>query len=168
MQHTDRKSLFARIAVVVTVASALSTADAASINPPSGSLTLETVASGVQIYACEYDKDHRLSWTFKSPRATLYDTNGRAVIEHSAGPTWAANDGSRIVGELVAQVPSEAPDSVPQLLLRAKSVGGSGLLAGITYVQRVKTQGGVKPVAACTEAHQIGDSPYLAVYRFYQ
>ena len=168
MRRSVRKCTIARLCVAVVTVSNLSIASAAELDPPSGHLVLDTTASGVQIYECSYDKDHQLGWVFKAPSATLYDASGTMVIKHSAGPAWQANDGSRITGQVMAQTPSDEVDSVPQLLLRAKNVGGSGILADVHYVQRLKTRGGAKPSANCTTEHQLGSAPYIAVYRFYQ
>lgn len=146
-------------------------ADAASIDPPQGRPFLTTTASGVQIYSCEYDVGHRLEWVFKSPRATLYNTSGQPVVDHAAGPSWQAGDGSRITGKVLAQIPGDAPGSIPQLLLeahRASGGPGNGLLSDIRYVQRINTSGGVKPTAACSVEHAMGSSPYIANYIFYK
>ncbi|MEM5388498.1 DUF3455 domain-containing protein [Paraburkholderia phymatum] len=143
-------------------------ARAESIDLPDARAFLSATASGVQIYACEYGSDHTLGWVFRQPHATLYDANGAAVIEHSAGPSWQARDGSRIEGHVIAQKPSDMPDSVPQLLLQTRSTGAQGSLASTRYVQRVKTVGGVKPTGPCTAEHQPGSSPYIATYLFYR
>jgi hypothetical protein len=143
-------------------------AQAQSIEPPDAQASFSARAAGVQIYACEYDAGHVLDWVFRQPRATLFDERGMAVIEHAAGPSWASGDGSRIEGRVLAQKPSDAPDSVPQLLLRAHSTGGQGMLSSVRYVQRVNTVGGVKPSAPCTVEHEQGSSPYIATYVFYQ
>ncbi|MFK4443216.1 hypothetical protein ABH944_003593 [Caballeronia udeis] len=141
---------------------------ASPIDPPQAERALETTASGVQVYSCEYDAQHRLGWVFKNPQATLYDASGHAVIRHSAGPSWEADDGSRIVGHVIAQTPSEASASVPQLLLEARSTAANGTLSAIRYVQRVNTVGGVMPAAPCSTEHEIGNSPYIANYIFYK
>lgn len=125
-------------------------------------------ASGVQNYACEYDAQHRLAWVFKSPQATLYDASGHAVVRHGAGPSWEAEDGSRIVGRVIAQRPSETQASIAQLLLETHSAAGAGLLSAVRYVQRVHTVGGLMPSAPCAAEHQVGSSPYLAEYVFYR
>lgn len=169
---TDRtfekpRSCVAIIAVVVLATSA-GAARAESIDPPDSRAHFSARASGVQIYACEYDAHHALDWVFKQPRATLFDEHGAAVIEHSAGPSWEARDGSRIEGRVIAQTASETADSVPQLLLRTQSTAVPGLLSSVRFVQRVKTVGGVKPSAPCTVEHESGSSPYLATYVFYQ
>lgn len=150
---------------LVTIASS---ARADPIDPPDAHAVLSTTASGVQIYSCEYGPGHTLGWVFRQPRATLYDAHGAAVVEHSAGPSWAAGDGSRIEGKIIAQKPSDTPDSVPQLLLQTHSTGAQGLLASVRYVQRTRTVGGAKPAASCTTEHEAGSSPYLATYVFYR
>ncbi|SAL35745.1 hypothetical protein AWB69_03361 [Caballeronia udeis] len=159
-----------RCATAVIAACVASTAAfaASPIDPPQAERALETTASGVQVYSCEYDAQHRLGWVFKNPQATLYDASGHAVIRHSAGPSWEADDGSRIVGHVIAQTPSDSPASVPQLLLEARSTAASGTLSAIRYVQRVNTAGGVMPTALCSTEHQIGNSPYIANYIFYK
>ncbi|MGH8777587.1 DUF3455 domain-containing protein [Paraburkholderia sp.] len=145
------------------------TAPAVSIDPPAPTTrVLSTHASGVQIYSCEYDAQHRLGWVFRSPQATLYDASGHAAIHHFAGPSWEAEDGSRIVGHVLAQRPGGTKASVPELLLETHLVSGSGLLSDVRYVQRVNTVGGLAPQAACTTEHQAGSTPYLAEYVFYR
>jgi Protein of unknown function (DUF3455) len=126
------------------------------------------VASGVQIYSCEFDTQHRLGWVFRSPQATLFDARGHATVRHGAGPSWEAEDGSRIQGRVLAQQPSSTPASIPQLLLETHSTSGSGTLSVIRYVQRVHTVGGLAPTAPCSEEHENGSSPYLANYVFYR
>jgi hypothetical protein len=157
------------IAAAVGAICACATASAASsIEPPQAEQVMSTTASGVQNYSCEYDAQHHLGWVFTSPQATLYDAGGHAIIHHAAGPSWEAEDGSRIVGHVVAQTPSDTAASIPQLLLETRSTAASGELSGIRYVQRVKTVGGMMPVAPCSAEHEIGSSPYLANYVFYK
>lgn len=156
-------ALAAVSSLTMTRAFALST-----IDPPDAQAVLSTTASGVQIYACEYDANHALGWKFVRPGATLYDASGKAVIEHFAGPSWQANDGSRIEGRVIAQLPSDTPDSVPQLLLAAHSTGAQGELSDVRYVKRSHTVGGSMPTVACSIEHAQGSSPYLATYTFYR
>ncbi|MGF6575112.1 hypothetical protein ABH945_007241 [Paraburkholderia sp. GAS333] len=141
---------------------------AASIDPPQAERVMSLAASGVQTYSCEFDTQHRLGWVFKSPQAILFDTSGHAAVRHGAGPSWEAEDGSRIQGRVLAQQPSATPASIPQLLLETHSTAGSGTLSAIRYVQRVHTVGGLAPSASCSTEHQTGSSPYLADYIFYR
>src|SRR5471030_461289 len=135
--HFDRAGRVAAL-MVLSVASTAASA-ASSIDPPQAERVVTTTASGVQVYSCEYDAQHHLGWVFKNPQATLYDTSGQALIRHSAGPSLEADDGSRIVGHVIAQTPSETTASVPQLLLETHSTAASGMLSAIRYVQRVNT-----------------------------
>jgi Protein of unknown function (DUF3455) len=164
--HFDRASRVATV-IAACVASAVAFA-APSINPPQAEPVLTTTASGVQVYSCEYDAQQHLGWVFKNPQATLYDARGQALIRHSAGPSWEADDGSRIVGHVIAQTPSATAASVPQLLLETRSTGASGMLSAIRYVQRVNTVGGAMPAASCSAEHELGSSPYIANYIFYK
>src|SRR5580704_5662431 len=101
---------------ILTVAFSAQAADALpnTLAPENAQPILSTTATGVQVYSCEYDKDHHLAWTFQHPEATLYDDNGIAVIRHGAGPSWKRNDdGSTIKGKLIAQAPSSNAGSIP-------------------------------------------------------
>jgi len=64
--------------------------------PEGNSLFLVGHAVGVQIYGCTATTSGT-AWTLLAPRADLYGDNGRLVATHFAGPTWQANDGSRVV-----------------------------------------------------------------------
>src|ERR1700712_632265 len=116
--HSSRSFMFTdfdragRLASVMAICFASTAAFAASsIDPPQAERVATTTASGVQVYSCEYNAQHQLGWVFKNPQATLYDTSGQAVIRHSTGPSWEADDGSRIVGHVLAQTPSETAAS---------------------------------------------------------
>jgi hypothetical protein len=140
----------------------------AALTPSDASHVVASLkASGTQIYVCKHDANNQLTWSFKAPNAELYDASGELIVTHSAGPSWAAADGSKITGQMLQQAPSSDPvASIPQLLLRATSVAGPGLLAKVRYVQRLDTHGGVAPTGACTQEGQEGRSPYTANYVF--
>jgi hypothetical protein len=88
----------------------------------------------------------------------------------ASAPEWQTLDGTYVVGHKVAAfTPDAGPPSVPWLLLQATGHGGSGTLAQTGYVQRVDTDGGVAPSAACDPSH-VGTTqkvPYAADYFFY-
>jgi hypothetical protein len=128
-------------------------------------------ATGVQIYECQPAKNDasQFEWTFRGPEANLFTKGGRNVGKHYGGPTWEANDGSRVVGELIANSPSSKPNSIPWLLLRAKATAGTGLFAHVQFIQRVNTVGGGVPAAGC-RPEQLGQqlrAAYTADYLFY-
>ncbi|WP_175691548.1 DUF3455 domain-containing protein [Burkholderia anthina] len=140
--------------------------EAAGLAPPAPSTpVLSTTATGVQIYSCEYDAEHRLAWAFQRPEAMLFDDSGTLVVRHGAGPSWEALDGSRITGRKLAEAPSARPASIAQLLL-ATTPAATGTLAGVRFVQRLDTSGGTPPDATCTTEHAVGRFPYFARYVF--
>ncbi|CAB3753847.1 hypothetical protein GQ57_29545 [Burkholderia sp. MSh2] len=143
--------------------------DAARLAPPEPAApVLSTTASGVQVYSCEYDAEHRLAWAFQHPEAMLFDDGGTLVVRHGAGPSWEALDGSRITGKKLAEAPSARAGSIPQLLLAAlpAATTTTGTLAGVRFVQRLDTSGGTPPAATCTTEHAVGRFPYFARYVF--
>jgi hypothetical protein len=143
-------------------------ADAGLTPPEPATTVLSTTATGVQIYACEYDHDHRLAWAFQRPEAMLFDASGALVVRHGAGPSWEGLDGSRITGKKLAEAPSARAGSIPQLLLAATpaATGATGTLAGVRFVQRLDTLGGMPPDAGCSTEHAVGRFPYFARYVF--
>ena len=136
--------------------------------PPGAKLLQEVEAQGVQIYACTKRSDG-YHWVFKAPDAALFDTAGRQVGTHFAGPAWQLADGSKIVGEVVAQAPAPDPHAIAWLLLRVKSHEGSGVLTEIDFVRRVDTQAGMAPAAPCDAAQALTEERmrYTARYLFY-
>jgi len=87
-----------------------------------------------------------------APEATLKDATGTLVGRHYAGPTWEANDGSKVVGVVKAKADAANPHAIPWLLLETHSTGKPGLFAKVTTIQRVATQGGIAPTTGCGTA----------------
>ena len=139
------------------------------IQPPATEkLLVQVHAKGDQVYSCKADGT-KFAWTLKAPDAQLFDKNGKSFGKHFAGPTWEANDGSRVVGKAVANVPSPDADSIPWLLVNILSHEGSGVLTPATSIQRVNTKGGKAPSSGCDSSHvgQETRAPYEADYLFY-
>jgi hypothetical protein len=134
---------------------------------PSGSeLEFHLDAVGVQVYSCKAGAAGE-AWVFVAPEATLYDRNGKVAGKHYAGPTWEGTDGSKVVAAGVASAKPD-PASIPWLLLGAASHAGKGKMADVTFVQRLKTAGGIAPASGC-DAGKIGAVarvPYTATYCF--
>ena len=144
-------------------------ADQAAVAPPEGSsLVLELVADGVQVYTCD-PKDGGYGWSFKAPEANLFDKQGRQVGTHFAGPTWKIEDGSEVVGEVVAKADATEPRAIQWLLLRVKSHQGSGALSAVAYIRRTDTKGGVAPSTGCDASHlsEQARMRYSATYQFF-
>jgi len=139
--------------------------------PATEVLSLETEATGVQIYECNASKDEstRFEWIFKAPEADLFDKAGNKIGKHYAGPTWESNDGSTVVGEVKARDNGPDPDAIPWLLLSAKSTSGTGVFSRVKSVQRLYTVGGRAPTDVCSQAQagKVTRVGYKAKYYFY-
>jgi hypothetical protein len=159
----------AAIAILTGIGSFAVNADQTAVGPPRGStLLLEVEADGVQIYDCE-SKAAASEWSFKAPEANLFDKRGRQVGTHFAGPTWKMDDGSAIVGEVIAKADAPVPGAIQWLLLRTKSHEGSGILSKADFIRRTDTKGGVAPKAGCDagSASPQARMRYSAIYQFY-
>jgi hypothetical protein len=140
------------------------------LQPDAGQAHLLTVpARGVQIYECRPTAAGGHAWAFVAPDAQLLDARGQPIGRHGAGPSWQANDGSRIVGSVKARADAPVAGAVPWLLLEARSDGPSGAFSKVTSIQRVNTTGGVAPADGCTgeSVHATARVPYTADYRFF-
>jgi hypothetical protein len=156
-------------AILIGTGGVAAAADQAAVAPPQGSTPLlELVADGLQLYTCEA-KEGGFAWAFKAPEANLFDTQGRQVGTHFAGPTWKLDDGSEVVGEVVAKADAVEPRAIQWLLLRAKSHQGSGALSAAAYIRRTETRGGVAPSTGCDVGHlsQQARMRYSAMYQFF-
>ena len=127
--------------------------------------------AGVQVYECREAPNGaaRFAWVLRGPEADLTDRSGKTIGRHYAGPTWEAEDGSTVTGEIVAQDNAPGPDAIPWLLLRAKANSGKGIFAKIRSIQRLHTVGGKAPDSGCDAAqlHKPLRVAYSADYYFY-
>jgi hypothetical protein len=138
-----------------------------SLAPQQGAIALgRYAAKGVQIYVCRV-KGAANEWAFKAPEAKLVDADGRPFAKHYAGPSWEAPDGSKAVGKVLANEPAPKAGAIPWLLLSAES-SASGALAGVRFVQRVNTAGGVAPSGTCPTVGEEQPVDYTADYIFYK
>src|SRR5579863_8243763 len=113
-----------------------------NLQPPANQRSFVKVqAKGDQVYSCKGDGG-QFTWTLKAPDAQLFDKNGKLFGKHFAGPSWQANDGSRVTGKAVSNSPSPDANSIPWLLVSIVDRGGEGVLARATSVQRINTKGG--------------------------
>jgi len=138
--------------------------------PSDQAFAFDTSATGVQIYACKANKDtSKFEWTFIAPEAELFDVKGAKVGKHYAGPSWESNDGSKVVGELVARADSPDANAIPWLLLKAKSNSGAGVFAQVKSIQRVATAAGKAPSTGCDaeNAGKVARVDYQARYYFF-
>jgi len=143
-----------------------------AVRPPAGhKMSLHTVGVGEITYECRVKtgSSDAYDWAFVAPVATLSDVNKQAVGKYYAGPTWEANDGSKVSGKQVAVAPASA-GSIPLQLVKAEPASGAGTMNGVTYIQRLNTKGGVAPTDACSasSAGARKQVSYQADYVFYK
>jgi hypothetical protein len=121
------------------------------VRAPAGQkVTMTTTGVGEITYECREKKDMagQHEWAFVGPVATLYGADRKPVGKYYAGPTWEAADGSKVTGKQVAVAPASA-GNLPLQLVKAEPAMGAGAMAGVTYIQRLNTRGGVAPMTAC-------------------
>jgi hypothetical protein len=172
MRHHLRGFTSATLLLAASAALSLSTTAQQvpqQLQPPANEqLFLQVHAKGDQVYTCK-GNSAQFTWTLKAPDAQLFDKDGKPFGKHFAGPSWQANDGSRVTGKAVANAPSPDADSVPWLLLTVIGRDGQGVLSPATSIQRINTKGGKAPASGCDAAHngQEARAPYSADYAFF-
>ena len=143
----------------------------APVQVPSGERQkMWTRGSGEITYECREKKEMagQYEWAFVGPVASLADANGKVVGKYYAGPTWESIDGSRVTAKQIGVAPHR-PGSIPLQLVKADAAAGSGAMQGVTYIQRLRTVGGVAPATPCA-ASTVGAKEqvrYQADYVFY-
>jgi hypothetical protein len=170
-----------------------------NIQVPSGNkVYLKGSAVGTQNYIClaSTSAPSGYAWTFLGPQATLFFvfqwTTGEVrqqIMTHFLSPnpdeggiaraTWQSSlDTSAIWARAIASSTDPnfvAPGAIPWLLLQIVGTqngptGGSSL-TGTTFIQRVKTAGGVAPATDCSQSSNVGAVtmvPYTTDYYFYK
>ena len=133
---------------------------------------LHVGARGVQVYQCRARPGGH-AWTLVAPEADLFDSDGRLVGSHGAGPSWRFVDGRRVTARLKARADAPRPDDIPWLLLETRTQwpgeGRTGTHGRLTSIQRIHTRGGAAPDAGCDTA-TAGSTvrvPYTAEYVLY-
>jgi hypothetical protein len=134
------------------------------------SIAMIVSAKGSQIYECRAKKDKAsvYEWAFVAPEADLFNSSGKKIGRHYAGPHWESTDGSKISGTVKESADAPQADAIPWLLLVTKSVGSKGSFSQITSIQRVNTVGGVAPKTGCSQSTvgTMARIPYTADYYF--
>lgn len=167
------KRVCAALISVLLSASALA-ADPAAITVSAGNkLALTLLGAGDLNYECRAKADMPgvYEWAFTGPVAILYDKTTKAAVgKYYAGPTWEANDGSKVGGKQLGVSPSANAASIPLQLVQAGASAGTGAMSGITFIQRMNTMGGVAPADACGASNMGAKKmvKYEADYLFYK
>ena len=135
-----------------------------AIAAPGETVVLTLHAEGAQVYECKAASDGKLAWAFREPIATLL-LDGKTVGRHYAGPNWEHIDSSAVVGKAVGNASGATANDIPWLKLTVTSGRGTGILSGVTTVQRINTAGG-KLEGDCDKAGSYRNAPYSADYVF--
>ena len=140
--------------------------------PAGHKVAMETVGTGDITYECrtKANAPGQYEWVFVGPDAKLMDRGGKQVGKYFGPPaTWENMDGSKVTATQVAVAPAAA-GSIPLQLVKANPAMGMGAMNGVTYIQRVATQGGVAPAMACGAGNMGAKQvvKYQADYIFYK
>ena len=135
-----------------------------AVAAPNETLVATMHAEGAQIYECKSDATGKTAWQFREPVASLF-IDGKTVGRHYAGPSWELADGSKVLGKVAGRAPGATSVDIPLLKLDVTVQGGTGVLAGITTIQRLKTKGG-QAEGPCDTAGAFLSVPYAADYMF--
>src|SRR5271168_3699443 len=134
---SPRMALVAATAALIVFAPLASAHVPADPPAPEGQVMLFKLhAEGVQIYECKVINPDaralRFQWVSNGPDAVLTDEKGDKVGKHYAGPTWEANDGSKVIAAVPPVETTPKPPAVPWLLLKAMSHEGDGKFSKVT------------------------------------
>jgi hypothetical protein len=135
-------------------------------------VAMETVGSGDITYECRAKAGMAgaYEWVFVGPDAKLMDRKGMQIGRYYGPPaTWENKDGSKVTATQVAVAPAGA-SNIPLQLVKAHPAMGMGAMQGVSYIQRVATQGGVAPAMPC-DASSMGKKQvvkYQADYIFWR
>ena len=135
-----------------------------AIAAPGETVVLSTHAEGAQVYECKAGTDGKLGWLFREPIATLM-ADGKTVGRHYAGPNWESVDGSTVTAKAAGNAPGATANDIAWLKLEVIAHRGSGILSGVTTVQRINTAGG-QLTGACDKLGATRSAPYSADYVF--
>ena len=136
-------------------------------------VALETTAVGLLNYECKANPANAgaIGWVLVSPQADLVDRTGKTVAKYSGPPaTWTHMDGSSVVGTQVAVAPRPGATNLDYQLSKGAPAATAGAMQNITYIQRIKTKGGIDLSKRCTPT-EMGSKmtlPYQADYIFWK
>lgn len=151
------KRTSAALLATLLSAAAFAASEPPAITVPAGNaLALTLLGAGDLAYECKAKADMPgvYEWVFAGPIAVLYDKTSKAAVgKYYAGPTWEANDGSKVGGKQLGVSPSPNAASIPLQLVQAGASSGTGAMSGISFIQRMNTKGGVAPKDACGAAN---------------
>jgi hypothetical protein len=163
-----KELLYLWVLLPAMVCAEVSIPDAIKV-PAGNSPILSVHAKGDQIYQCSLNSGV-YSWQLQAPDARLFDAQGRIVGNHYSGPVWEYKEGSRVVGQVVSKIDIDPDSSISWLLVKVIAHKGKGLFSEVSFINRINTHGGLKPLSGCDSNHLGAEKrvPYTADYIFYE
>lgn len=140
--------------------------------PAGNQAVLEAQGKGNLLYECQAIRrsPHEYAWLLRSNALALSDSYGRAILYYPGLQSrWVHSDGSQILAREFVKV-SNDEQSLPLQRAKAESSGIPGALKDISYVQNLRTHGGVvtsKPCVAATLGMRVS-VPYESDYVFWR
>ncbi|MEO7886258.1 MAG: DUF3455 domain-containing protein [Polaromonas sp.] len=133
---------------------------------------LEAQGKGDLLYECQAVKraPYEYAWLLQTPGLRLEGGAGQTIMYYpGARSRWVHSDGSQVIAQELVEVTTDR-SSLPLIRALARPSTTSGALANISYIQSLKTAGGVVAAPVCTSA-SLGmrvSVPYEASYVFWQ
>lgn len=144
----------------------------ADLKNPAGqrvAFQFRTLPASFQIYTCRPANDG-FAWAGPDPDAVLISEDKTLIVHHYKGPTWEAQDGSKVRsdGKLAKHFLAPTGNAIHWLELPAQEP--TGKFAGVTFIHRIDTAGGLPPSGKACDAQHAGEQErvsYSATYLFY-
>lgn len=126
-----------------------------AIRVPAGhQIALEAHGSGELLYICQAIKraPYQYAWLLQTSSVRLQDSYGRAINYYlGTRSRWVHSDGSQLVSQESTEAFGDSA-SLPQQRAKVEvpqQPGASGVLSKVTYVQTLRTVGGVVTAKLC-------------------
>ena len=144
-----------------------------AIRVPAGNkAVLEARGKGNLLYECQAVKraPFEYAWLLQNTSLQLEDSYGRTIVYYpGARARWVHSDGSQVLARKLAEYPGDR-QNLPLQRANAESLSVPGALENISYVQNLRTFGGIVTATACTSSG-LGmrvSVPYEADYVFWR
>lgn len=123
------------------------------IRVPNGQeVVLDAQGRGSLLYECQAIKrtPFQYSWLLQSPGLKLEDSRGQTVTYYPGTRSrWVHSDGSSVTSRERVEV-AVSNQNMPLMRAAAEASTGSGALTNVSYIQTLRTVGGVVAAPACT------------------
>lgn len=144
----------------------------AQVRVPAGHQpVLQARGAGMLQYECQATRraPWQYTWLPRDRRIELFDSANNSIVLARSARSWVHRDGSELAVHEFVEV-SNGEHNLPLLRARAEPAHTPGALQQISYVQRVRTLGGLPSTRNCSAA-ELGmrvSVPYEADYVFWR